>query len=152
MEPTWATTAAQGMRHVLLAGGGQGERPTFLWAQREARAEAPFPAALRAMRLSKEGRVETVWQVSGLAGDLEFVTLGVVDGKEGVGSSLRLRVPQDSVLSLSCTNAEARVVESRPLGVTVSSPIAARLRPDGPMSIIAEGMNSSTTPAPDLPP
>jgi len=128
MDPTWSTSASQGMRQVLLSEGGRGERPAFLVAQRKADAEAPFPSTLTAMRAGKDGKLETIWQVSGLPGDWQFPTLLSVEG--GLGASLRLRVPPDTELSLVSEGAEARVVENQPLGVTVSTPIAARLRPN----------------------
>ena len=56
-----------------------------------------------------------------------------------MGVSLRLRVPQDMELSVVGQDVEAHVVENRPLGVTVSTPIAARLRPNGPMTVVVEG-------------
>src|SRR5437667_7049939 len=49
MDPTWSTSASQGMRQVLLSEGGRGERPAFLVAQRKADAEAPFLSTLTAM-------------------------------------------------------------------------------------------------------
>jgi hypothetical protein len=136
---TWSTTASQGMRHVMLAGGSHGERTAFLVAQRSAKAESPFLTTLSAMRMDKDGRVRSVWQVTGLAGDLEFVAMSPAQGAKEVGASVRLRIPQDTVLSLTGARAEVRLVESRPLGVTLSSPIAARLRPNGPMTIVVEG-------------
>src|SRR3989440_5614467 len=137
MDATWSTSAAQGMRQVLLSVSGRGERPAFLVAQRKADAEAPFPTTLTATRAGKDGKLETIWKVSGLAGGWQCLSLSPVAG--GLGSLLRLRVPQDTELSLVGQGAEARVVENRPLGVTVSTPIAARLRPDGPMTVVVEG-------------
>src|SRR5439155_2000959 len=127
----------QGMRQVLLSEGGRGQKPAFLVAQRKVDAEAPFPTSLTAMRAGKGGKLETLWQVSGLTGDCQCLALSSIDG--GLGASLRLRVPQDTELSLVGQGAEARVVENRPLGVTVSTPIAARLRPNGPMTVVVEG-------------
>jgi outer membrane protein assembly factor BamB len=137
MDATWSTSASQGMRQVLLSEGGRGERPAFLVAQRKADAEAPFPTTLTAVHAGKDGKLETMWQVSGLPGDLQFLALAPVAG--GLGASLRLRVAQDTELSLVGVGAEARVVENRPLGVTLSTPIAARLRPNGPMTVLVEG-------------
>src|SRR6185295_13909577 len=54
-------------------------------------------------------------------------------------ASIRLRIPKHTPLLLAGQEAEARLVENRPLGVTVSTPIAARLRPGGPMTVIVEG-------------
>jgi len=65
-----------------------------------------------------------MWQVSGLPGDLELQALSLVEG--GLGASLRMCVPQDMELSLVGNGAEARVVEDRPIGVSVSTPIVAR--------------------------
>jgi outer membrane protein assembly factor BamB len=139
LEPLWSTTAAQGMRHVLLAESGQDGRPIFLVASREPQAESPFATAFEARRVGPTGRVETIWRVTGLAGDLELVALAALEGTKEVGASLRLRVPSEVRLSLACRQAEVRVLESQPLGVTVSTPIAARLRPQGPMTVVVEG-------------
>src|SRR5439155_26330737 len=88
-------------------------------------------------RPGEGGGLETIGQVSGLVGDVQVLALSPVAG--GVGTSLRLQMPQDAKLSLVGHGAEARVVENRPLGVTVSTPIAARLRPKGPMTVVVEG-------------
>ena len=140
-ERTWSTTASQGMREVLVAGGERGahKSKSFLTAQRTPKGEPPFLTTLSALRVGEASQVETLWQVTGLPGDLEFVAFAALDGTNGAGASLRLRVPRDTALSLASQNAEARVVESRPLGITVSSPIAARLRPGGPMTVVVEG-------------
>ena len=89
------------------------------------------------MCAGKEGKLEKLWQVSGLPGDLQFLALSPVEG--GLGASLRLRVPRDTELSLVGQGAEARIVEDRPVGVSVSTPIVARLRPNGPMTVVVEG-------------
>ena len=153
MDPTWSTSASQGMRQVLLSEGGRGERPAFLVAQRKADAEAPFLSTLTAMHAGKDGKLETIWQVSGLPGDWQSPTLAPVEG--GLGASLRLRVPRDTELALASEGAEARVVENLPLGVTVSTPIAARLRPKGPMTVVVEGAAEQIValqpPAPSIP-
>ena len=137
MDATWSTSASQGMRQVLISEGGRGERPAFLIAQREPDAESPFPTTITAMRAGNEGKLETIWQVSGLTGDWQFLALSPVAG--AVGASLRLRVPQDAEVSLVGQGAEGSVVENRPLGVPVSTPIAARLRPNGTMIVVVEG-------------
>src|SRR2546428_3123717 len=153
MEPTWSTTASQGMRQVLLTESAQGERPAFLVARRKPNTKPPFPTTLTAMRAGKNRQLETLWQVSGLPGDPQLLALSPVAA--GWGASLRLRVPQDTELSLVGQGAEARVVENRPLGVTVSTPIAARLRPDGPMMVVVEGAAEQIValqpPAPGIP-
>jgi hypothetical protein len=70
---------------------------------------------------------------------LQFVAFSAIGETGGLGASLRLRLPPDTVLSVVCQNAEARLLENRPLGVTVSTPIVARLRPNGPMAVVVEG-------------
>jgi len=137
MDPSWSTTASQGMRHVLQSEGGRGTKPAFLVAQRKTDAEAPFATMLAAMHADKEGKLEKMWQVSGLPGDLQFLVLSQVEG--GLGASLLLRVPQDTDLTLVGNGAEVRVVENRPLGISLSTPIVARLRPNGPMTVVVEG-------------
>jgi hypothetical protein len=138
MGPTWSTTASQGMRQVLVAEGR--ERPAFLVAERAADGEAPFSTTLDAVRFGTGGRPEMLWQVSGLPADLQFVALAWLEGTNGLQALIRLRVAgQMTKLSLTARNAQTRVVESRPLGVTVSTPIVARLRPKGPMTVVVEG-------------
>src|SRR5439155_15220394 len=46
MDATWATSASQGMRQVLLSEGGRGERPASVVSQRKADAEPPFPTTV----------------------------------------------------------------------------------------------------------
>ena len=139
LGPTWSTTASQGMREVLVAGGERNPRKCFLVMQQTTNAQPPFLTTLRALRLGADNQPQTVWQATGLAGDLEFQSLVALDAMNGIGLAFRLRAPRDTRLSLTLQGAGARVVESRPLGVTVSSPIAARLRPGGPMAVVAEG-------------
>ena len=137
MEATWSTSASQGMRQVVLCQDAPGKRPAVLVAQRKPSAEPPFPTTVTAMRVGKEGRPESLWHVSGLPGNPELSALAPAVG--GVGALVRLRITQETALSLAAHGAEARLVESRPLGVTVSTPIAARLRPNGAMTVVAEG-------------
>jgi outer membrane protein assembly factor BamB len=132
--PTWSTTASQGMRHVLL---NEGERPAFLAAQRDANAEAPFPTSLTAARVDNRHKLETLWRVSDISGEFEVQTSARVEN--GLGATLRLRVPLPSEISFKGQGAEARLVQDRPLGVTVSTPIVARLRRNDPMAVIVEG-------------
>jgi outer membrane protein assembly factor BamB len=137
MDATWSTSASQGMRQVLISQGARGAKPAFLVAERKADAEAPFPTTLKAMHSGKSGKLETLWHLSGLIADWQCLALAPAEG--GWGVSLRLRLPNDTDLSLFGENAEARVVEDRPLGVSLSAPIAARLRPGGPMTVVVEG-------------
>ena len=58
MDATWSTSAAQGMRQVLLSVSGRGERPAFLVAQRKADADAPTPTTVTAMRAGKGRKPE----------------------------------------------------------------------------------------------
>ena len=135
---TWSTTASQGMRDVLLAEAGKDKRPAFLIAQRKPNSAPPFMTTLSAMHFGTNGRVEEIWQAADLPGDLQFVTLAQ-DKQGDLVASLRLHLPQGTTVSVACQNAAANIVESRPLGVTVSTPIAARLRPHDPMTVIVEG-------------
>src|SRR3989440_8413050 len=65
MDATWSTSASQGMRQVLLSAYGRGKGTAFLAAQRKADTEAPFPTTLTAMRAGKDGKLETIWKMSG---------------------------------------------------------------------------------------
>jgi outer membrane protein assembly factor BamB len=137
MEATWSTSASQGMRQVALCQDAPGTRPTFLVASRKPSIEPPFRTTVIAMRLDRDGRLEPLWHVSGLVGDPELTALSPVSG--GVGALVRLRTTQDAHLSLVAHGAETHVVGSQPLGVTVSTPIATRLRPNGAMTVVGEG-------------
>jgi len=140
MEPTWSTTASQGMRHVLVAERRERhERPAFLVAERAANSEAPFATTIEAVRFGTKSRSEMLWQVSGLPGDTQFVALSWLEMTNALQALLRLRVARDTPLALEATSAQPRVIESHPLGVTVSTPIAARLRSKEPMTVVVEG-------------
>lgn len=139
MGPTWSTTAAQGMRHVLLAADDKRRHPAFLVAQRDPAAQPPFPTTLTALRLSSRGLPETLWKVSQLIGDWQAVAFSGIGEGDGLGVLLRLKLPSETVLAPVCQGAEARLVERSPLGVTVSTPIAARLSPNGPMAVVVQG-------------
>src|SRR6185436_14108697 len=101
LDPTWSTTASQGMRQVLIAANGKETRPVFLVAEREASAAPPFVTTLRAMRIVTNGVTETIWHASGLVGDLQFVALAS-DEQGKLGASLRLRLPEGAPLSVAC--------------------------------------------------
>jgi len=155
METNWSTTASQGMRDLLVTKSGMEGRPTFLVAQRAAHAQSeaarpipvegplrqggPFPNTLRAMSCGMNGLLVTNWEVAGLLGDLQLVALAQPEDSPIPGASVRVKVAADTVVSLDARNAEVQVTESRPLGVTVSTPIAARLRPGGLPVVVVEG-------------
>ncbi len=137
MDATWSTSASQGMRHVLLSEGAKARGPAFLVAQRTAGTEAPFPTTLSAMRMGPNSKLETIWQVSGLPGDPLVRALQDVNGVPA--ASLQLNLAGDAELSLVAQDAGVNLIKSNRLGVNPSTPVAARLRHNGPMSVIAEG-------------
>ncbi|HXJ57034.1 MAG TPA: hypothetical protein VNU68_10245, partial [Verrucomicrobiae bacterium] len=145
IESTWSTTASQGMRDILVSEPAPGDRPTFLVSQRKTKPDAqsgrsPAPSTtLRAMSSALSGVLVTNWEVTGLPDDFQFVTLSKPADRAGIGVTMRMKVSRDTVLSLDCQRAEAQVTESQPLGVPVSTPIAARLRPDGLPVVVVEG-------------
>ncbi len=134
---TWSTSASQGMRQVLLSEPDQDRRPAFLVAQRKESAQPPFATTLTALRAGRKSGLETIWRISGLDGDPQVVALSRVEG--GLAVLLRLQVAQDAELSIAGEGVEGRQVENRAVGVNVSTPIAARLTPKGPMTVVAEG-------------
>jgi len=91
------------------------------------------------MRLSSRNLPETLWKVSGLIEDWQALAFSNLGDPGNVGALLRLRLPADTAFSPVCQGAQARLVERSPLGVTVSTPIAARLTPNGPMTVLVEG-------------
>ena len=139
METNWSTTASQGMRDILVTERSAGARPTFLVAERNPQSEAPFSTTLRAMSWGANGMLATNWEVAGLLGDLQLVALAQAQGRPGAGAAVRMKVSRAAVCSLPCQNAEAQVTENQPLGVSVSTPIVARLRPGGSPVVVVEG-------------
>ncbi|MBM3879541.1 MAG: hypothetical protein FJ387_07440 [Verrucomicrobia bacterium] len=139
LGPTWSTTAAQGMRHVLLATSATNQLPHFFYTQRIAPPDSTRTTTVRAARLAPGRRVQTVWEASSLPADLDFKTAAMLEGMGGPAASLRVRAPRGRAPLLSCDDAQVRVLEEQPLGVAVSTPIVARLKPGGPMTVVAEG-------------
>jgi hypothetical protein len=137
LETNWSTTASQGMREILMTKAAPDERPIFLVAQRSTGPEPPFPATLWAMSYGTNATFHTNWQVTGLVGDLQLTALSA--GQGGPAVSVRMKVPRNTVLSLDCQNAEARLLESQTLGVPISTPLVAQLRPHQTSAIVAEG-------------
>jgi hypothetical protein len=140
---TWSTTASQGMRQLFSAQDTE-NRTLFIVAERTPAAEAPFVTSLKALRFGDANRIETVWEVTGFSGDVQFIALTSGETQEPM-LSIRLQLPQDITLSLVCSNAQTRLTEVRPLGVTPSTPIAARLRSNGPVVVIAEAAAQQIT-------
>jgi len=139
LGPTWSTTASQGMRHVLVTLETGSNHPVFLTIERSTPAEPPFTNTLSARRIGNDNQPSMVWQITGLTGDVEMGALSAMGPGPNAGALLRLRAPANTVASLTSTNAEVCLVENRSLGVAVAPPIAARLRPGGPMTVMAEG-------------
>jgi hypothetical protein len=139
----WSTTASQGMRHVLLTEDDP-QSPAFLVMQRKFSDQPPYATTLTACRFSRKGALERLWSLSGLDCELQIVALEPAllhqpKSSDSVAAAFRVRLPRDARLALRAERAELRVVENRPLGITPSTPIAARLRPQEQVSVIVEG-------------
>jgi hypothetical protein len=139
LGPDWSTSATQGMRHVLLT--EEARRPAFLTLSREAGADADRPAvAIEALRHDGASGVKSLWAVRGLAGEVGALALAAVDGE--VTALARLALPARAEAALAAEGAAVEVVGRRPLGTAPHSPVAARLEPDGPVQVLAEGAGS----------
>ncbi len=132
----WSTSATDGMRHVLLAGDGNDERPAFL-VRRHGTADGES-VTLAAMRDAEGRGVQELWRVDGLCGEVEAVALEGSRG-EGCRAAVRMRLPGSAEPVLNGNGIAARLVKREPLGIRVSSPISARLRREGPMAVVTEG-------------
>ncbi len=140
--PTWSTGASMGMRHVLLT--DEPSRPAFLVLSRDekvmkgaAASTADRRATLTALRHEASGGLKSLWQVDGLVGDIETVAMASKDG--GVSALSRVRLPAKTDAKLEANDAAVAVVAPGALGTLPHTPIAARLRPDGPVHVIAQG-------------
>ena len=166
--PTWSTTAAQGMRHVLLRGK---VRPIFFvktWEAGESRC-----ATLSAMRcragqavhgdclnsrggddvaLNKElqrrengtvpfGReqIETLWKLENLPDESEVVALAGDADAPDAAAMVRLQLAANETVAVAGHNVYPRIVANQPLGADVSMPIVAELRAGQGRCVVVEG-------------
>lgn len=131
---TWSTTASQGMRHVLL---DKGERPVFLVSSRGDGDSGRV--SLSAMRTGADDQVESLWKMSGLPDDTEAVCLERSKEDSQTRALVRVRLGAHEIADLTGRAVRPRIQENRPLGIDVSMPIAAELRPNEGVSVIVEG-------------
>jgi len=162
MGPTWSTSATDGMRHVLAPEDGHG-RHVFVILEKAAalpEEESP-PAVIRAIRFARDMTAEQLWRAEGLIGDPVVLGAGTASGppasrpsavassartgsSSAVGALVRLQLPAEPQGAVVASGARVRVVEDRRLGVVPSAPIAARLRPTGPVVVVVEGPGRRT--------
>lgn len=139
----WSTTAAFGMQHVLLSGGDDLYPPAFLVHRLgEPAAEASSPggsSGLLAMRCDRRGQPQVLWEMEGLPGEVQPMALAALDANGTVGALVRARLGVNARSTASGRAVEGRVVGGGPLGMNVSLPIASRLRPGGPVTVVVEG-------------
>jgi hypothetical protein len=140
--PTWTTGASTGMQHVLLTDAPK--RPAFLVLSRDAsvmgRGEtstAEQVTSVSALRHDGVSGVKTLWQVDGLAGEIETPAISSNDG--AVSALIRMKLPARTTATLSSSGAEPVIVSRAPLGTPPSAPIAARLSPGGRVDVLAQG-------------
>jgi outer membrane protein assembly factor BamB len=144
MGPTWSTTASGGMRRVLTAEGITGQGPVFAAWIRDPAVPGSSPGArptttLAAMHYRKQGGCKRVWQINGLTGESEALHLACIEKRAEPAALLRTRLAPGTQLNLTGKSAKTQIVHEQPLGLRVSPPIAARLKPGGAMTVIAEG-------------
>jgi hypothetical protein len=133
LEPTWSTTASQGMQHVLLHGES---RPAFFvktWATGD-----PRRVALSAMRCRADRQIETLWRLDNLPDSIEAIPLDANSNAPDAAALVRVRLAANDTVELTGHGVRARIIENRPLGSDVSMPIAARLRAGQGMRIVVE--------------
>jgi hypothetical protein len=152
---TWSTTASQGMRHVLLSTTGEttnvglvcnlsgqdailshDERPVFLVAARDDGGSRTV--SLSAKRTSADNHLESIWEIEGIPAEMNAVSLEWSDEGEAK-AMVRVRLAAGINADLMGWSVRPRIQENRVLGIDVSMPIAARLRPGEVVSVIAEG-------------
>lgn len=139
---TWSTTASDGMRHVLLTGSGDSRRPAFLVRRLDKpladNSTRTSTTALAAMRCAGDGRPRVLWRVRGLPGEVETPVLAALGENGEPGALLRLELGANIRSTTAGEGVEARVVQDQPQPTLVAPPIAARLRPGGPMTVVVE--------------
>ncbi|MBI4582062.1 MAG: hypothetical protein HY718_20360 [Planctomycetes bacterium] len=138
MGVTWSTGATQGMKHVLVTQEKQTNRPAAMWMQHTGTADTTPRTTLMSSRWSTGGTFDPIWTVSGLPDELEPIALAEPPDARGPAALVRLRLPTRASPVLTGRDAQVRTIERRPLGITLSTPIAARLKPGGPMTVVIE--------------
>ncbi|MHC4176439.1 MAG: FG-GAP repeat domain-containing protein, partial [Planctomycetota bacterium] len=131
---TWSTTASRGMQHVLLCEGGS---PVFFvktWHDDSSKA-----VVLSAVQRRRGPRPETVWEIGELPAATDVVAGEPTGDESRTAALVRVRLAANMTADLTGRNVRPRLVDSKPLGMNVSMPIAARLRREEDISVIAEG-------------
>ncbi|UCD28987.1 MAG: hypothetical protein JSV03_00445 [Planctomycetota bacterium] len=138
----WSTSATQGMQHVLLADNLSDKGCAFgvrlLQTHDAAPSQLPTTVEFVTKRYEAPGQTKTLWQVENLIGQLETVAM-TGSNDQSVSAMINVSLAANTKTTLITHGVESRVVGNEPLGLKVSSPIAARLRPGGPMMVISEG-------------
>jgi outer membrane protein assembly factor BamB len=138
----WSTSATDGMKHVVIAESSHGHGCAFavrLLGNRGARVAGQATSSeLVVMRYKERGKTQTLWRAEGLIGQFEMVTLAESE-KGNIIAVIKTSLAANTGTTLIGHDAIPRIVSKETLGLPVSSPIAARLRPNGPMVVISEG-------------
>ncbi|MCH2202153.1 MAG: hypothetical protein MK102_09290 [Fuerstiella sp.] len=129
MEPTWATGASDGLRHVLLT--CQDSRQTFVVVSRDP------TSSISAIRTDTNDQFRTLWHVTGFATPPNPIAL--TTSGDSVTALVGVNLDKNQQVLLAGNNANATVVTRRPLGAGPLAPIAARPQPAGLMNIYVEG-------------
>ncbi len=134
--PTWANTASEAMKHVLLS-HMDGPRPAFaVWSSGDSRERSKTLSLLRA---DERGQIGRLWECGGLPSETEAVAMGPISGDGSAGMLLRVRLGAGVVNRVDGRGVQARVMKDGPLPSPISQPVAARLTPGGPMTVVVEG-------------
>jgi len=114
MDPTWATGATQGMRHVLLS--EENRRPAFL--------VQTLGKTLDALRYAEDSGFRLLWSVGHLTDRCE--TLALTARASSAAAVVRVRLPMGAETRPIGQGAKLGIVGQQALGTEPFGPIAAR--------------------------
>lgn len=130
LGPTWSTTAFQGMRTIAV---DPLDRSFSIWessSSPQAADATPTPITSMTTMMCAGDDVRVIGRLDGL--------IKPARGQPNCGQ-IQLRLPPHTRGQLAGVGLRPTVIERKPLGITPSSPVAARLRPAGPINVIVEG-------------
>jgi hypothetical protein len=141
---TWSTTAASGMRSVVVTNDGNGGGPSWL-VRYKARIGTSAPGADRAglclasMRMDENGKVARQWVLAGIDGRVEVAAARTDPGHAAPRALMKTMLAADDKARWSGHGVEATVLNSERVGGPLAPPIVARLKKAAPPSALVEG-------------
>ena len=134
LGPDWSTTAAQGLRSIVVSSG---TRPVFLvqkWYAVDNR-----QVSLTALRVGNDGAVFPQWEIGPFDSGVSVVPTESAADAEQAEFLVRVRLPAGTSFDPVGHDVRPRVQQNVSLGIDVSLPIAARLGPETGLSLAVEG-------------